>query len=43
VCQGHPNSWDDTRYKNFTQIVDFLQSIGAEFAWASDYAPKKTG
>lgn len=43
VCQGHPNSWDDNRYKNFTQIVDFLQSIGAEFAWASDYAPKKTG
>lgn len=41
VCQGHPASWDDGRYGNFVQIVDFLQSIGAEFVWASDFAPKK--
>ena len=41
VIQGHPNSWDDNRFNNFVQIVDFLQSIGAEFTLPSDYAPQK--
>jgi len=29
--QGHPNSWDDTRWENFVKIVEFLESENVKF------------
>ncbi|MCF7974957.1 MAG: hypothetical protein K9N55_14155 [Phycisphaerae bacterium] len=37
ALQGHPNSWDDERWDNFVQIIDFLKSKGCVFVTPSDY------
>ncbi len=29
--QGHPNSWDDTRWENFVKVIEFLESEGVKF------------
>lgn len=34
--QGHPNSWDDTRWENFTRIVKFLHDEGVLFVTPSE-------
>lgn len=40
VMQGHPAAWNDERWDQFVQIVDFLISQKAEFVFASDFAGK---
>ncbi|MDO4319888.1 MAG: MBL fold metallo-hydrolase [Bacteroidales bacterium] len=35
--QGHPNSWDDTRWHEFEQIIERLRSDGIEFLNISQY------
>ena len=37
ALQGHPNSWDDPRWDNFVQIIDFLKSKGCVFVTPSEY------
>lgn len=34
--QGHPNSWDDTRWDNFTRIIEFLHGEGVLFVTPSE-------
>jgi peptidoglycan/xylan/chitin deacetylase (PgdA/CDA1 family) len=29
--QGHPNSWDDTRWDNFKKIIEYLEKEGVRF------------
>ena len=35
--QGHPMSWDETRWKNFVRIIEFLQSEGVRFVTPSEF------
>lgn len=35
--QGHPNSWDDTRWDNFVKIIEFLESENVRFVTPSEY------
>jgi peptidoglycan/xylan/chitin deacetylase (PgdA/CDA1 family) len=38
VLQCHPDQWaDDTRWKWFTEIIDYLQSQGCRFMTPSEY------
>ena len=37
ALQGHPNSWDDTRWQNFVQIIDYLTAQGCVFMTPSEY------
>lgn len=34
--QGHPNSWDETRWENFVKIIEFLQAEGMRFVTPSE-------
>jgi peptidoglycan/xylan/chitin deacetylase (PgdA/CDA1 family) len=46
VIQGHPNQWDDTRFDQFTKIVDFLIEQKAKLVTPTEYAAilgKKVG
>ncbi len=36
VMQGHPMSWDDAAFAEFTRIVDFLRAEGAQFVFPRD-------
>ncbi|ODS84382.1 MAG: hypothetical protein ABS46_03740 [Cytophagaceae bacterium SCN 52-12] len=38
--QGHPMSWDDTRWKNFVRIIEFLESEGIRFIKPSEILDK---
>jgi peptidoglycan/xylan/chitin deacetylase (PgdA/CDA1 family) len=29
--QGHPNSWDETRWENFVKIIEYLEKEGVRF------------
>ena len=29
--QGHPNSWDETRWENFVKIIEYLEKDGVRF------------
>jgi peptidoglycan/xylan/chitin deacetylase (PgdA/CDA1 family) len=40
ALQGHPNSWDEVRWDNFVQIIQYLKSKGCVFLTPSEY--KKT-
>ncbi len=35
--QGHPNSWDDVRWNEFTRIIDRLKADGVRFMTISEY------
>ncbi|MDR2815968.1 MAG: hypothetical protein LBB62_04625 [Proteiniphilum sp.] len=35
--QGHPMSWDETRWNNFIQIIEFLESEGVRFLTPSEF------
>lgn len=35
--QGHPNSWDDARWNEFTRIIDRLKADGVRFMTISEY------
>ena len=35
--QGHPMSWDDVRWENFVQIIEFLQSEGVRFITPTEF------
>lgn len=35
--QGHPNSWDEERWSNFVNIVNFLLNEGFEFITPEEY------
>lgn len=35
--QGHPNSWDDTRWNNFVKIIEFLESENVRFITPSEF------
>ena len=37
VLQGHPGTWDDQRFSEFTQIIDFLAAQGCTFMTPSEY------
>lgn len=37
VLQGHPQRWDEGRFAQFVQIVDFLTAQGAVFVTPSQY------
>ena len=37
ALQGHPNSWDEERWDNFVQIIDYLKSKGCVFVTPSEY------
>lgn len=37
ILQGHPNSWDDGRWENFTQVVQYFKSNGWVFMTPSEY------
>jgi len=41
VLQGHPTQWDDKRFENFTQIVNFLIDQKAEFVTPEDLIQMK--
>ena len=34
--QGHPNSWDDVRWKNFVNIIEFLEKENVRFVTPSE-------
>lgn len=34
--QGHPNSWDDTRWENFVKIIEYLEKEGVRFVTPSE-------
>ena len=34
--QGHPNSWDETRWANFTKVIDFLLAENVRFVTPSE-------
>ena len=34
--QGHPNSWDETRWDNFVKIIEFLQTEDVRFVTPSE-------
>ena len=36
VLQGHPNSWDDDAFGEFTRIVDYLTTRGCRFVLPAD-------
>jgi hypothetical protein len=36
VLQGHPGGWDEARFEQFTQIIDFLQNRHAVFMTPSE-------
>jgi peptidoglycan/xylan/chitin deacetylase (PgdA/CDA1 family) len=40
ALQGHPNSWNDERWANFVEIIDYLQSKGCLFMTPSEYMAK---
>ncbi|MCD7937006.1 MAG: hypothetical protein LUG98_09120 [Tannerellaceae bacterium] len=35
--QGHPNSWDDTRWDNFVRIIEFLESENVRFVTPTEF------
>lgn len=35
--QGHPNSWDDTRWNHFVRIIDFLESENVLFVTPGEF------
>lgn len=35
--QGHPNSWDEERWNNFTKIIEFLESENVRFVTPSEF------
>lgn len=37
AMQGHPNQWNDERFKGFTDTVDYLIAQGCTFASPSEY------
>jgi peptidoglycan/xylan/chitin deacetylase (PgdA/CDA1 family) len=37
ALQGHPNSWDDKRWENFVQIIEYLKNQGCVFMTPSEY------
>lgn len=39
--QGHPNSWDEERWNNFTKIIEFLQSENVKFVTPSEFMALK--
>ena len=34
--QGHPASWDDTRWENFVKIIEYLEKEGVRFVTPSE-------
>jgi peptidoglycan/xylan/chitin deacetylase (PgdA/CDA1 family) len=40
ALQGHPNSWDDKRWENFVEIIEFLKAKGCVFLTASEAMAK---
>lgn len=34
--QGHPMSWDETRWENFVRVIEFLESEGVRFVTPSE-------
>lgn len=41
--QGHPNSWDDARWKEFEKIIERLKADGAQFINLSEYIANPDG
>lgn len=43
VLQGHPQSWasERERFRNFVQIIDFLQQQGCQFMTPSEYVASR--
>ncbi len=37
ALQGHPNAWDDERWKGFVEIIDYLKAQGCVFMTPSEY------
>jgi len=37
VLQGHPNQWDDARFKEFVKLLDFLKEQGVTFTTPYEY------
>lgn len=37
ALQGHPNGWNDERFKAFTEVVMYLKSQGCSFMTVSEY------
>lgn len=37
ALQGHPNSWDEERWENFVNIIEYLRSQGCVFMTPSEY------
>lgn len=37
ALQGHPNAWDDGRWKGFVKIIEFLKARGCVFMTPSGY------
>jgi len=37
ALQGHPNSWDEARWDNFVQIINFLKSKACVFVTPSEF------
>lgn len=35
--QGHPNSWNEERWNNFTRIIEFLESENVRFVTPSEF------
>lgn len=43
VLQGHPTHWNDAKFAEFVQIIDFLSSEGAVFMTPSEYRNTLSG
>lgn len=41
--QGHPNSWDDARWKEFEKIIERLKADGTQFINLSEYIANPDG